>query len=443
MRVIVIVLLYTFFSSVLGQSINYDNFFLSPRHNSVSTTGKVTFSSVVLDKTEVPTEYRTDSLIVVGRFKVFDRDLGWTFNSSWPATNRFNREVERNLEKFDVRYGRENLIVFCVGLVDEHNYTTGEPDDGSRGKTLGPRRGYDGVHYVHHLWGPNFPVYYAGYRFYQSNRGTEYIVCRRPEQPVIQQVEQRTTSAVAKVPKGIGLYPFIEVTHNEWYTGTSLAVNDQRIGMGYTSTFGTKWFDMDVQFSPMNYRRVSDYFELEDVHQYSASSIKFTGSLKLWLVEVSGSEYFVHDLEHSSWDENTLIGSASLNLWKFRFIGIGQTSFVNYIEEVRQSKGIFNQVRGRVGIAPFNDRNSDLELGWQLTNAKFIDDFWERAYQPRVGGVYLKYDYNANLSGLQVKFWSDFSYEKINEIILEKLTDMVVDPPKDHYSLVVGASLFW
>ncbi len=414
-----------------------DDFFRSAR--SVASKGKIPLSQIVLDKSEIPEEFQVDSLKVLGRFRVYDYDLGWTSNRSWFLTNKQERELERKLEQFDIQYGRENLVIFSIGLVDKHKYLTEELPDGARGHALGFRRGHDGVHNIKRLWGDHFPVFYAGYKFSQPHRGVEYVVCQRQRKevgrlPVIPLGPMEPTESTGTVEsKGSGFYPYVIYNFDGLHTSTTRPVNQMEIGMGYG--FSADWYGVDVKFSPLVYRRERDYY-LTDTHQYSAAAVHLSGKLTFGLLEFSGRESFYYDIEETFWDENILWGEVALNPWHFRLRLRGETAWVNFLESMRLSPGRMNTLQGRAGFAFSSpDENHQVELGYQITVAKFIDDYWERKYNPRIGGVYLNYNFAKH-------FYLDFSWEKMDVITLDKVLYQVIDPPVNIFTIRVLAKVY-
>jgi len=416
-----------------GIRILSDDFFRASR---MTGSSKVSFGLVVLDKSEIPDQYQLDSLEVLGRFRVYDYDLGWTVTSGWRDFVSQDKKLERNLEKFDVKYGRDQLMIFVIGLVDKHYYRTGERPDSRRGHTLGYRRAHQGISDVKRELGDNFPVFYAGYKFNQPYRGVEYIVCRRQRKevdrlPVIPLEPTESTGIVES--KGSGFYPYVIYNFDGLHTSTTRPVNQMEIGMGYG--FSADWYGVDVKFSPLVYRRERDYY-LTDTHQYSAAAVHLSGKLTFGLLEFSGRESFYYDIEETFWDENVLWGEVALKPWYLRLRLRGETAWVNFLESMRLSPGRMNTLQGRAGFAFSSpDKNHQVELGYQITVAKFMDEYWERKYNPRIGGVYLNYNFAEH-------FYLDFSWERMDVITLDKVLYQVIDPPVNVFTIKVLAKVY-
>ena len=152
--------------------------------------------------------------------------------------------------------------------------------------------------------------------------------------------------------------------------------------------------------------------------------------------ELSGRESFYYDLEETFWDENVLWGEVALKPWWLRLRLRGETAWVNFLESMRLSPGRMNVMQGRAGLAFSSpDENHQVELGYQLTIAKFTDEYWERKYNPRIGGVYLNYNFAKH-------FYLDFSWERMDVITLDKVLYQVIDPPVNVFTIKVLAKVY-
>ncbi len=437
MRRFVLLVIMVFLAEIQAQSI-FDDFFYSSGSGEVSGS-KVPFGLVVLDKSEIPPEYQTDSLEVLGRFRVYDYDLGWTVTSDRGDFISQDKKLESKLEEFDVKYDRDNIMIFVIGLVDKHYYRTGERPDSRRGHSLGYRRAHQGISDVKRELGDNFPVFYAGYKFNQPHRGVEYVVCRRiqaketPKGQDADLVEVEIDVVELQIDPSLGFYPYVGYSVDGLHVSTTRPANQMEIGMGYG--FATGRFKFDVKFSPLVYRRERDYY-LTDTRQYSAAAVHLSGVFTVGPLELSGRESFYYDIEETFWDENVLWGEVALKPWWLRLRLRGETAWVNFLESMRLSPGRMNVMQGRVGFAFSSpDENHQVELGYQLTIAKFTDEYWERKYNPRIGGVYLNYNFVKH-------FYLDFSWERMDVITLDKVLYQVIDPPVNIFAIKVLAKVY-